>query len=105
MYSEVAADEIEMEELGQDLEEAKSGILDASFNFTNSIVGAGIIGLPYAFKQAGLFTGMFLLGFLAYLVDQTVLLLVLNGKMSGQYTYQGPCWLIYRYYKFNIRIT
>ncbi|KAJ3320389.1 hypothetical protein HDV06_005312 [Boothiomyces sp. JEL0866] len=89
MYAPVEEDEIEMLEFDDIQEENKSGILDASFNFTNSIVGAGIIGLPYAFKQAGLFTGIVLLAFLAFLVDQTVLLLVLNGKMSGQYTYQG----------------
>jgi sodium-coupled neutral amino acid transporter 11 len=66
-----------------------STILDAAFNFTNSIVGAGIIGLPYALKQAGSITGIFLLIFLTFLVDQTVILLVQDGKLAGQSTYQG----------------
>ncbi|KAI8926693.1 transmembrane amino acid transporter protein-domain-containing protein [Entophlyctis helioformis] len=64
-----------------------SGLLDAAFNFTNSIVGAG--GPPYALLQAGFITGLFLLIALAWLVDQTVLLLVLDAKLSGQSTYQG----------------
>jgi sodium-coupled neutral amino acid transporter 11 len=48
-----------------------------------------MLGLPYALKQSGLFTGLFLLGFLAWLVDYTVIILVTVGKMSGQATYQG----------------
>jgi sodium-coupled neutral amino acid transporter 11 len=77
-------EEIEMEPIS-----IRSTIMDASFNFTNSIVGAGIIGLPYALEQSGFFVGIFLLGFLAWLVDYTVILLIRNAKLAGQSTYQG----------------
>lgn len=66
-----------------------SSVLDAVFNFTNSIVGAGIVGLPYALKEAGLFVGIALLIVMTALVDFTVNLLILNSKMSGHATYQG----------------
>ncbi|KAI8900633.1 transmembrane amino acid transporter protein-domain-containing protein [Globomyces pollinis-pini] len=66
-----------------------SSILQASFNFANSIVGAGIIGLPYAFKQSGVCLGIFLLLFVACLVAHTVVLLIHNGRLSGKNTYQG----------------
>jgi hypothetical protein len=45
-----------------------STIIEATFNFTNSIIGAGIIGMPYAFAKAGFFTGLVLLVFLAWIV-------------------------------------
>ena len=45
----------------------QSGLGGASANLVNSIVGAGIIGIPYAFKQSGLLAGLFLLGLVAYM--------------------------------------
>lgn len=39
----------------------KSSLFEATINFTNSIVGAGIIGLPFALKQAGFGAGITLL--------------------------------------------
>ena len=45
----------------------KSGIFGTSSNLVNSIVGAGIIGIPYAFKQSGLIAGVFLLILVSYL--------------------------------------
>jgi sodium-coupled neutral amino acid transporter 11 len=82
-------EELELEVFEEREEPIRSTVMDATFNFTNSIVGAGIIGLPYALKQSGLVTGLFLLGFLAYLVDYTVILLVTDGKLAGKSTYQG----------------
>jgi hypothetical protein len=48
----------------------KSGIFGASSNLVNSIVGAGIIGIPYALKQSGLVTGVMLLLLVAYLTGK-----------------------------------
>jgi hypothetical protein len=45
----------------------KSGIFGTSSNLVNSIVGAGIIGIPYAFKQSGLVAGVVLLSLVAYM--------------------------------------
>ncbi|KAJ3351378.1 hypothetical protein GGF32_004306 [Allomyces javanicus] len=69
--------------------QAKSSVVGAALNFTNSIIGAGIIGLPYAFRQAGFFLGVALLIGLTVLVDWTVVLLVKAGKVSGKSSYQS----------------
>ncbi|KAI3660257.1 hypothetical protein MP638_005120 [Amoeboaphelidium occidentale] len=65
-----------------------SSISGAVLNFTNSIVGAGIIGLPYALNQAGLGFGILIMTSLAFLVDWTVRLLVRTSKLAGVSTYQ-----------------
>lgn len=70
-------------------QEVKSGLWDAFFNMANSIIGAGIIGQPYAFKQAGLLTGILLLVGLTVLVDWTIRLIVLNSKLSGTNSFQA----------------
>jgi sodium-coupled neutral amino acid transporter 11 len=44
----------------------KSGLCGTSSNLANSIVGAGIIGIPYAFRQSGIVAGVFLLLVVAY---------------------------------------
>lgn len=89
------------------LESAKprSGMRAAFMNMANSIMydqcplhrtmkalthrrGAGIIGMGHAFKQAGLFTGIFLLIALTVLVDWTIRLIVINSKLSGANSFQ-----------------
>lgn len=54
-------------------------------NFINSIVGAGVIGKPYAISHSGLFTCIFMLTFVAYLVNRSVLMLIECGIRSGLY--------------------
>ena len=54
-------DGLDMEELVEGRGRAKSGMRSAFMNMANSIIGAGIIGQPYAFRQAGLATGILLL--------------------------------------------
>lgn len=66
----------------------KSGLRSAFMNMANSIIGAGIIGQPYAFKQAGLLTGILLLIVLTITVDWTIRLIVTNSKLSGQNSFQ-----------------
>jgi sodium-coupled neutral amino acid transporter 11 len=51
--------------------------------------GAGIIGQPYALKQAGLLTGIILLISLTVVVDWTIQLIVINSKLSGADSFQG----------------
>ncbi|KAI3638946.1 hypothetical protein MIR68_003444 [Amoeboaphelidium protococcarum] len=66
----------------------KSSILSAVLNFTNSIVGAGIISLPYSLLQAGFWWGVIMMAALAYVVDWTVRILVRSSKYTGKNTYQ-----------------
>lgn len=67
----------------------KSGLGSAFMNMTNSIIGAGIIGQPYAFRQAGLVAGIILLIMLTVMVDWTIGLIVINSKLSGSHSFQG----------------
>jgi sodium-coupled neutral amino acid transporter 11 len=67
----------------------KSGMRSAFMNMANSIIGAGIIGQPYAFRQAGLLTGVILLIVLTITVDWTIRLIVINSKLSGSNSFQG----------------
>lgn len=67
----------------------KSGLRSAFMNMANSIIGAGIIGQPYAFKQAGLLSGILLLIGLTIVVDWTICLIVVNSKLAGADSFQG----------------
>jgi len=67
----------------------KGGMGSAFMNMANSIIGAGIIGQPYAFRQAGLTMGIFLLVALTITVDWTIRLIVINSKLSGADSFQA----------------
>ncbi|WOO77390.1 Vacuolar amino acid transporter 2 [Vanrija pseudolonga] len=66
---------------------ATGTLMDGIANMANSILGAGIIGLPYAIRQAGFVTGVTLLIVLAVVTDWTIRLVVLNAKLSGRDSY------------------
>lgn len=67
----------------------RSGMKMAFMNMANSIIGAGIIGQPYALRQAGLTTGILLLVALTVTVDWTIRLIVTNSKLSGADSFQA----------------
>ncbi|KIW82580.1 hypothetical protein Z517_05607 [Fonsecaea pedrosoi CBS 271.37] len=67
----------------------KSGMRSAFMNMANSIIGAGIIGQPYAFRQAGMTMGIILLVSLTVTVDWTIRLIVINSKLSGADSFQA----------------
>ncbi|XP_007546642.1 putative sodium-coupled neutral amino acid transporter 11 [Poecilia formosa] len=64
-------------------------MISASFNFINSIIGSGVIGLPYALNQAGLPFGLLLLMFVGFITDYSILLLIKGGNLSGSNSYQS----------------
>ncbi|OWZ62156.1 hypothetical protein AYX15_05682 [Cryptococcus neoformans] len=66
---------------------SRGSILDAVTNMANSIIGAGIVGLPYAVSQAGFVMGVFLLIALAAISDWTIRLVILTSKLSGRESY------------------
>lgn len=67
----------------------RSGMRSAFMNMANSIIGAGIIGQPYAFREAGLTMGVLLLVVLTVTVDWTIRLIVVNSKLSGADSFQA----------------
>ncbi|KAL4798851.1 transmembrane amino acid transporter protein-domain-containing protein [Aspergillus venezuelensis] len=72
------------------LEDARprSGMKMAFMNMANSIIGAGIIGQPYALRQSGMVMGIILLVALTATVDWTIRLIVVNSKLSGADSFQ-----------------
>ncbi len=54
----------------------QSGIAGASANLVNSIVGAGIIGIPYALRESGVIAGLLLLALVSYLTDKSLRIIV-----------------------------
>lgn len=66
-----------------------AGVFEGTVNMANSILGAGIVGLPYSMRESGFVAGVVLLVGLAMLTDWTVRLIVLNAKLSGRTTYIG----------------
>lgn len=67
----------------------RSGMRMAFMNMANSIIGAGIIGQPYALRQAGMTMGIILLVGLTIIVDWTIRLIVINSKLSGADSFQA----------------
>lgn len=67
---------------------SSSTVLTASFNFINSIVGAGIIGIPYAVQQCGFVAGIILLASVAYLVYNSVTMLIECGIKADKLDFE-----------------
>jgi solute carrier family 38 (sodium-coupled neutral amino acid transporter), member 11 len=64
------------------LPKKKSGLVGACSNLVNSIVGAGIIGIPFALKEGGLVAGIILLILVSYFTDKTLRMLVELASFS-----------------------
>jgi len=60
--------------------ESKSSIFGTSGNLVNAIVGAGIVGIPYAMKECGLGSGILMVIFCAFLTDKSLRLLIETAK-------------------------
>jgi sodium-coupled neutral amino acid transporter 11 len=61
---------------------------ETGFNYVNSIIGSGVIGIPYALHRAGFVLGIFLLIVIAVLTDYSLVILVKAGNIAGVSTYQ-----------------
>eukprot|EP00479_Gromia_sphaerica_P012141 TRINITY_DN626_c0_g1_i4.p1 TRINITY_DN626_c0_g1~~TRINITY_DN626_c0_g1_i4.p1 ORF type:complete len:145 (-),score=16.18 TRINITY_DN626_c0_g1_i4:186-620(-) len=60
----------------------------ATMNFINTIIGAGIIGLPYAMFRCGYAMGIILLFVVALMTDYTARLLILSGMATNTTSYE-----------------
>lgn len=70
------------------MDKEQTNVPMTSFNFINSIIGSGIIGIPFAMKQAGFGLGIILLILVAMITDYSIILLIEAGKLSNTNTYQ-----------------
>lgn len=64
---------------GSGYKDSLSSLPQAAFNYINSIVGSGVIGIPYAFHKAGFGVGLLLLAFVAVITDYSLILMVRIG--------------------------
>ncbi|KAF0762295.1 putative sodium-coupled neutral amino acid transporter 11 isoform X1, partial [Aphis craccivora] len=61
----------------------------ASFNYINSIIGSGVIGIPYAFNLSGVGMGVILLALVAIVTDYSLVLMLRSAHISGSFSYQS----------------
>jgi len=66
----------------------RSSLPMASFNFINSIIGSGIIGMPFALKEAGFGLGILLILVVTIVTDYSLVLLIQGGELSNTNSYQ-----------------
>lgn len=64
----------------EQVEEKKSGLLGCTANLVNAIVGSGIVGIPFAIKEAGFVAGILLVIFCGILTDKSLRLLIATAK-------------------------
>jgi len=68
--------------------ESKSSVFGTSGNLVNAIVGAGIVGIPYAMKECGLVAGIMMVILCAYLTVVSLRLLIETAKHVGVPSYE-----------------
>ena len=69
-------------------EEHKAGILGTCGNVINSIVGAGIVGIPYAMQQTGLVSGIFMILLVTLMTEKSLRLLIETAKYIDVPSYE-----------------
>ena len=60
--------------------EHKSTVAGATSNLVNAIIGAGIVGIPFAIKETGLIAGIFLVILCAILTEKSLRVLIDTAK-------------------------
>jgi len=79
-----------------------SGKLGASFNFVNSIVGAGIIGLPFALRECGFVMGIVLIVVVSCFTWFSVSVLIKSGVEVKRRSYEGLCEYCFGWMGFKV---
>jgi solute carrier family 38 (sodium-coupled neutral amino acid transporter), member 11 len=69
-------------------QESKSTLVGTTSNLINAIVGAGIVGIPYAVNQCGFMSGILLIIICAYITDKSLYLLITTAKHIHVPTYE-----------------
>jgi len=81
-------DEREKEEEYEGDAEQKSTVLGATCNLINAIIGAAVVGIPYAMKQTGLGSGLIMIIVCAFLTEKSLRLLIETAKHVGVSSYE-----------------
>jgi sodium-coupled neutral amino acid transporter 11 len=65
-----------------------SNLHQTGFNYVNSIIGSGVIGIPYSLRMGGFGFGISLIVIIAVITDYSLCILVKAGHQVGVNTYQ-----------------
>lgn len=66
-------------------------VLGPIFNFITTILGPGMVGLPYAMRSAGLITGVCLMSIVAFVMAWTARVMIICCEKVGVRTYEDLC--------------
>ncbi|OEU19035.1 Aa_trans-domain-containing protein, partial [Fragilariopsis cylindrus CCMP1102] len=83
-----------------EIKEHKSTIIGCSSNLINAIVGAGIVGIPYAIQESGFIPGLLLILFSGIVTEKSLRLLVETAKHSNVPSYETLMEACYGKYGF-----
>eukprot|EP01084_Bolivina_argentea_P185081 319186_1 len=75
----------------------QSPIRRVIFNMLNSIIGAGVVGLPFVYSNAGLCGGLLLMILFAWISAYSLKLLVISAKLCQQRNYEDLCEYLFGY--------
>lgn len=81
--------------------------IECAFNLVNSIVGAGIIGLPFAIYLAGFWVGILLSVLVAILSQLGLHMLIVSGQRTNTYKFADLMEFVlgpFGYYLLNFLI-
>ncbi|KAL3913334.1 MAG: hypothetical protein SGILL_006534 [Bacillariaceae sp.] len=70
-----------------DSPQRKSPLVVATFNLSATIIGGGVLSLPYAFSKTGLLLGILLMVIAAVITERSLYLLCLCSRLTGATTY------------------
>jgi amino acid permease len=65
----------------------RSTLFPATFNLIATIIGGGVLSLPWAFSQCGIVWATFLMGISATVTDRSLWILCLSARRSGAASY------------------
>jgi amino acid permease len=65
----------------------KSPLIVATFNLSATIIGGGVLSLPYAFSKTGLWLGVILMVTAAIITERSLYLLCLCARITGATSY------------------
>jgi amino acid permease len=68
--------------------EKSTTIAGATSNLVNAVIGAGIVGMPYAIKETGLVAGALLIALCAMMTEKSLRILIGTAKHVGVSTYE-----------------
>ena len=70
-----------------DSPQRKSPLVVATFNLSATIIGGGVLSLPYAFSKTGLLLGVLLMAVAAVTSERSLYLLCLCSRLTGATSY------------------